>query len=149
MTRILTNTKLIKKVLTLILICTLALGSLGCPLDSDNVLHTTDWHIEMINNTSIELNLLFNFKPERLLETEPFLKFLEFNIKSGYTQSTLIYTDRNAQKLSDFISEIKVFDSYNNQRIHLSEAEIKIMLFEEIGPHVYHYKFEINNNDIF
>jgi hypothetical protein len=105
----------------------------------------------MINNTSIELNLLFNFKPERLLETEPFLRFLEFNIKSGYTQSTLIYTDRNAQKLSDFISEIKVFDSYNNQRIHLNEEEIddKIILFEEIGPHVYHYQFKIINSDIF
>jgi hypothetical protein len=159
MAKVLTNVKpmkkklkvLIKKILMLMLIYTLGLSSLGCPNFIDTVIHTADWHIEMRNNSSIGINLLYNFIPEHLTETEPFLRFLEFNIQREHSQNTLIYTSRNVKKLSSFISEITVSDSKNNKIIHLSGEDIddKIMLIEEIDTHVYLYQFEINNEDIF
>jgi hypothetical protein len=126
----------------LILVCLL---NLGCPEEAAKV---KLWHIEMINNTSIEINLTCMFKSEPFSEIEPFLRFWECNIEKGSFQNVRIITLYGINKLNSFISEIIISDSTTPiMRLYGENIDNKLTLIQNNGTDIY-FRFEIKKEDL-
>ena len=132
-----------KKILIFILIFML---SLGCQ-DPNSVMRIKLWYIKMINNTSSEVNLLYKFIPESLFKTEPFLRFLEYNVEKSSVQGVRIITHYDVKKLSSFISDIIILDSNNIPVINLHGEDIDNNLISIEGDGEY-FLFEVREDEV-